>query len=86
MDVLICLQRLLRCYLLLFAKVINEGGGVSKFKHTTYVTALEKSPSPIPKFNMPLLNLSFCFPSLTQSNTFQHAHGKRNAAQFCELN
>lgn len=45
MDVVICLQRLLRCYLFLFPKVINKGGK-SQFKSNPYIIVLETLPTP----------------------------------------
>ena len=85
MDVVICLQRLLRCYLLLLPKVVNKDGESQvKKKKNPCVTALETLPHP--QTDLIRHHLTFPLFSFSQVIPFCCAHGKRNAAQFCELN
>lgn len=83
MDVLICLQKLLRCYLLLIPTVINKDRE-SEFKSIPWITG----NLPLPQTNLVCHYLTFpsVFSHSIRQSPFTMLEAKRNAAPCCELN
>lgn len=85
MDVVICLPRLLKCYLFLLPEVINKDGE-SQFKSNPCIMALETLLHPQTDLTCHYLTSPFVFfHSAPQISFTIYAPGRRDRAQFCDL-